>query len=282
MSRLLSGLTGTIAKAGVAIAAGAVVFDNAVYTVGPGERAIIFDRRSGITGKVAGEGANLVVPFLQWPVIMDVRLQPSTINSETGTKDLQQVKLALRVLSRPSVSKLPTIFQTMGMDYRRTILDSISNEVLKAVVARYNADQLLTQRAEVSREIREAMTRRCTQEFNLVVDDVSITHLAFSPDFEKAIERKQVAEQMAERAKFVVAKAEQEKLALIVRSEGDAEAAAVVSQALQKNGQGLIELRRIETAQAVAQDLARNRNVTYLPRSGQNVLLNVDGAAGRK
>ena len=68
----------------------------------------------------------------------------------------------------------------------------------------------------------------------------------------QAIEDKQVAEQNAERAKFVVAKAEQEKEALIIRSEGDSEAARLVSAALQQSGKGLIELRRIETAVQVS------------------------------
>lgn len=93
----------------------------------------------------------------------------------------------------------------------------------------------------------------------------------------QAIEDKQVAEQNAERAKFVVAKAEQEKEALIIRSEGDSEAARLVSDALQKNGKGLIELRRIETAVQIAESLAGNSHVTYLPAqkagSGGGVLL---------
>jgi prohibitin 1 len=174
---------------------------------------------------------------------------------------------------------LLTLPPCLGEDYQERILPSVGNEVLKAVVARYNADQLLTMRDKVSKEIRETMTKRCTA-FNLIVDDVSITHLNFSSDFARAIEAKQVAEQMAERAKFVVAKAEQEKLALIVRSEGDAEAASLVSEALSKHGQGLIELRRIECAQQVAADLAKNRNVTYLPSTGNTLLQLPAGGPG--
>ena len=93
--------------------------------------------------------------------------------------------------------------------------------------------------------------------------------------------RAQVAEQNAERAKFVVAKAEQEKEALIIRSEGDSEAARLVSEALQKSGKGLIELRRIETAVQIADSLAQNSQVTYLPSQKQGgsggVLLGLQG-----
>lgn len=82
---------------------------------------------------------------------------------------------------------------------------------------------------------------------------------------------------MAERAKFIVAKAEQEKEALIIRSEGDSEAARLVSDALSKHGKGLIELRRIETALNIAETLSSNPGVSYLPanQQGNSYLLNV-------
>lgn len=273
MSNLFSGLAGSIAKVGFAVAGGSLFFENAVYTVPPGHRAIIFDRSKGVTDQIKNEGAHLLVPVLQKPIIMDCRLAPRTISSITGTKDLQSVNLSLRILSRPDTSNLPELYKRLGEDYQERILPSVGNEVLKAIVARYNADQLLTLRDQVSREIRESMTKRC-KGFNLIVDDVSITHLNFSSDFARAIEAKQVAEQNAERAKFVVAKAEQEKLARIVRSEGESEAASLVSAALSKYGPGLIELRKIETAQQIAEDLAKNPRVTYLPDQ-QGMLLNM-------
>lgn len=279
MSRLLSGVAGTFLKAGVALGAGAIVFNNCFYTVEPGYRAVIFDRTKGITDQCTKPGLHAIVPVIQWPIIMDVRTQPRSISTVTGTKDLQRVNLSLRVLFHPNAEKLPEVFQKLGQDFAERVLPSISNEVLKAVVARYNADQLLTMRDQVSREIRERMTQRC-KSFNLVLDDVSITHLNFSKDFSTAIENKQVAEQIAERAKFEVAKAEQEKLALIIRSEGDAEAAKLVSTALQKHGKGLLELRRIESAQKVAGNMARNTGVTYLPGSqGMLLNMNADGPA---
>ena len=139
------------------------------------------------------------------------------------------------------------LFKQFGTDYAERVLPGICNEVLKAVVAQYDAEELITMRDHVSKSIRDTLSVRA-REFNIVIDDVSLTQLTFSKDYSKAIEDKQVAEQNAERAKFVVAKAEQEKAALIIRSEGDSEAAKLVSEALQQSGKGLIELRRIETA----------------------------------
>jgi len=278
MKRIFSGVSGAIAKGAIAIGTGMFIADNFLFNVEPGHRGIMFDRLKGILPKTFPEGTHFMIPVLQKPIILDVRTQPRTINTETGTKDLQNVQLSLRVLARPSVPYLPTLFKNLGVDYAERVLPSLTNEVLKQVVALYDADQLLTLRDKVSQALRDALTARC-REFNIELDDVSITHLSFSKDFSKAIEDKQVAEQMAERAKFIVQKAEQDKIAQITKAEGDAEAAQLVSDAIGKFGTGLIEVRRIETALQIADSLSKTPNITYLP-SGATPLLAIGGAGG--
>lgn len=209
---------------------------------------------------------------------MDIRSRPRSIHSVTGTKDLQMVNISLRVLSRPREDQLPVIYQTLGTDFDDRVLPSIGNEVLKSVVAQYNAEELLSKRAQVSAGIREELLKRATK-FNLILDDVSITHLTFGKEFAKAIEHKQVAQQEAETQAYVVAKSDQERKAAVIRAEGEAEAAGLISKAMASAGTGLIEVRRIDTAKDVAQIVARSRNITYLPSSkgGSNMLLNVGG-----
>ena len=100
--------------------------------------------------------------------------------------------------------------------------------------------------------------------------------MTFGREFTKAVEDKQIAQQDAERARFIVEKAEQERQANVIRAEGESEAAEVISKAVAKSGDGLIQIRRIETQKDVAQMLAQNPNVTYLPGGG-----NGDGGNGK-
>lgn len=269
----LSKLLTNVARYSVALGVAGGALQAAMYNVDGGERAVIFDRFRGVIQETSGEGTHFLVPVLQIPNIMDIRTRPRSLSSVTGTKDLQMVNMTLRILSRPSPDKLPVIYQNLGLDWDEKVLPSIGTEVVKAVVAQYNAEQIITQREKVSRAVRESLKARA-REFNIILEDVAITHLSFGTEFTKAVEAKQVAMQDAERAKFVVLRADQERKAAIIRAEGESEAARLISDATTKAGQGLIELRRIEAAKEVAATMARSRNVVYLPNSG-NVLMSL-------
>ncbi|KAG7365399.1 membrane protease subunit [Nitzschia inconspicua] len=264
-------------------AAGVFTVSQCIYNVDGGERAVMFDQlRGGVLDKVVGEGTHFLIPVVQRPTIFDVRTKPREVPSVTGTKDLQMVNIKLRVLWRPIVEELPRIYRELGTDFDERVLPSIGNEVLKSIVAQYNAEELLSKRAEVSQRIKTEMMKRA-RTFHLEFDDVAITHLTFGREFMNAIEAKQVASQEAERQQWVVVRAEQERQAVVTRAEGEAEAASIITKAMEKTGNAIIEVRRIDAAKEIAGKLANSRNVVYLPNtgggdggSGANLLLGLD------
>merc|ERR1712050_421165 len=112
------------------------------------------------------------------------------------------------------------------------------------------------------------------KDFNILLDDVAITHLNFSPEYEKAVESKQVAQQQAERARYLVLKAQEEKKRTIIHAEGEMKSAEMIGDAIKANP-GFIELRRISVAKEISQLLARSSNRMVL--STDSLLLNLMG-----
>ncbi|KAL4828696.1 hypothetical protein H8958_015586 [Nasalis larvatus] len=220
----------SIGKFGLALAVAGGVVNSALYNnVDAGHRAVIFDGFHGVQDIVEGEGTHFLLPWVRKPIIFDCRSRPLNVSVITGSKDLQNVNITLRILFWPIVSQLPHIFTSIGEDYDERVSDD------------------LTERAAT---------------FGLILDDVSLTHLTFGKEFTEAVEAKQVAQQEVERARFAVEKAEQQKKVAIISAEGDSKAAELIANSLAIAGNGLIEQ---EAAEDIAGQLSHSWNITYLP-----------------
>ncbi|ONH65723.1 Prohibitin-2 [Cyberlindnera fabianii] len=124
---LFTGIGGLILLGG-----GAMLLNSSLFNVDGGHRAIVYSRVGGVQSQIYNEGTHFAIPWLQTPIIYDVRAKPRNVASLTGTKDLQMVNITCRVLSRPEVSALPNIYRTLGVDYDERVLPSIVNEAQRA------------------------------------------------------------------------------------------------------------------------------------------------------
>jgi prohibitin 1 len=172
----MEALLNKMAFAGGGLVGAGIFASQFIFVVDGGERKLVMDSIRGLNKHIYQEGAHFKIPFIQKTIPFEIRTMPKLQPTTTISNDLQTVEIALRLLYRPDETALPMLLDKFGIDYDNRILPSISNEVLKSIVAQYNAEQLITQREKVSAEIREILQKRCA-EFSIILDDVAITDM---------------------------------------------------------------------------------------------------------
>lgn len=200
--------------------------------VNAGERGVLM-QFGEVQAGVLAEGLHPIVPIAQTVKKLSVRIQNQEISAEASSKDLQDVHtdVALNWHIVPTEANL--IFQEIGDQAAivTTIINPAVEEVLKAVMARYTAEEIITRRGEVKTGVDQELSDRLLP-YHIAVDDISLVHVYFTRRFSDAVEAKQVAEQEAKRAEFVAQKAVKEAEARVNLATGEAEAQRLLQESL--------------------------------------------------
>ncbi len=215
-----------------------------IVIIGTGERGVVFNSLSGIENRVLNEGTHFRVPFLQSVTAISVQTQKTDVKAEAASKDLQTVNTDIVVNWHLDASKVNKTYQQIGdeLTVRDRIIIPAVSEMVKAATAQLNVSEVLSKRTQLKADIDNLLRERLGKH-GVVLDDVSITNVNFSPEFNRAIEQKQVAQQEAERAVFKAQEASQTAQATINLAKGEAEANRLKRESLTPE---LLQLRAVE------------------------------------
>ncbi|MEG4215759.1 prohibitin family protein [Microcoleus sp. Pol14C6] len=200
--------------------------------VGAGERGVVM-RFGKVQDAILDEGIHPILPLITSVKTLSVRVQKTDLKADAASKDLQSITTDLAVNWNVDPAKVNQVFQQVGDEEQivTSILSPAISEVLKAATSKKTAEEIITKRTELKTEIDNSLKKRL-EPYGVIVRDVSLINFGFSPEFSKAIESKQIAEQEAKQAEFTVQKATQDAQAEINRAKGKAEAQRLQRQTL--------------------------------------------------
>ena len=211
------------------------------------------------------EGINLKIPFVEEIKKMNIRVQKIEVTTSSSSKDLQDVEMSLAVNYQIDKKKAVNLYKNVGSNYDEVILEPAIEEGIKAVTSKYTAEELITNRSEVSKQCREELDKKVSK-YGLSINDFNITNFNFSKEFNKAIEEKQVAEQKVLTAKQELEKERIEAEKKIVKAEAEKRSNELKEESLTDN---IIREKFIEKWDG------------HLPKvTGSNNMLDINGILG--
>jgi len=218
-----------------------LIFFRPWVQVGAGQRGIVLNF-GAVEKKVLDEGLHLRIPVMQEIILMDVKVQKAETDAAAASADLQDVtsRVALNYHIVPDQANV--VYQKIGIHFKERIIDPAILEVVKAVTAKYTAEELITKRPAVSEAMRRNLMDRLLVN-NIAVDAFSIVTFSFSKVFTEAIESKQTAEQLALKAKRDLDRIKIEAEQKITTARAEAESLRLQRANISPD---LIELRKIE------------------------------------
>ncbi|OPY87374.1 MAG: FtsH protease regulator HflC [Smithella sp. PtaU1.Bin162] len=218
-----------------------ILFFRPWVQVGPGQRGVVLNF-GAVQEQVMEEGLHLRIPVMQEIALMDVKIQKAETDAAAASADLQDVSSRIALNYHIVPDKANVVYQKIGVHFKERIIDPAIQEVVKAVTAKYSAEELITKRPAVSEAMRVALMDRLIVN-NIAVDAFSIVIFSFSKVFTEAIEAKQTAEQLALKAKRDLERIKIEAEQKITAAKAEAESLRLQRANISTD---LIELRRIE------------------------------------
>ncbi len=211
-----------------------------VQTVEAGFRGIVL--QFGAVKGVVDEGLHFKTPFVQKIIPVDVRVRKVVSRANAASKDLQDVVTEIAVNFHVEPDKAAHLYKVAGMGFEETIIAPALQECIKAVTAKFSAENLITQRAEVSQEMKSRMQGQ-VEGYGIAVDAFNVINFDFSEEFTAAIEAKQAAEQLALKAERDLERVRIEAEQKIVQAKAEAESLKIQKQEVTMD---LLKLREIE------------------------------------
>jgi regulator of protease activity HflC (stomatin/prohibitin superfamily) len=221
-----------VAKAVLSVLFSLVLLSSFFVIINAGERGVLM-KFGQVQDEILDEGLHVIIPLVNTVQKLSVRVQNQEISAEASSKDLQNVYTDVSLNWHILPDEVNLSFQQIGDEQAiiTRIINPAVEEVLKAVMAKYTAEEIITRRGEVKAGVDELLTVRLKQ-YHIGVDDISLVHVHFSTRFSEAVEAKQIAEQEAKRAEFVALKAMREAEANVNLAKGEAEAQRLLKENL--------------------------------------------------
>lgn len=211
------------------------------YTISAGERGVLMTFGKPSMDSVT-EGLHFKFPIAQTVKKMEVRTRKIETDADSASKDLQNVETTIALNYHLMPASVPRLYQEIGSDYQERIIDPAIQESVKAVTARFTAEELITRRSEVRYEMQDELTIRLKKSY-IDVDDFNIVNFQFSEEFDKAIEAKVTAQQLKLKAEMDLERILVEKEQIIARGQAEAEALRLQKSEITPD---LVKLREIE------------------------------------
>ncbi|MFZ5953853.1 MAG: prohibitin family protein [Candidatus Dependentiae bacterium] len=209
------------------------------YIVEPGYTALHL-RLGQIISAHEASGWYVKAPIIDSVIYINNRICKSVIETTALSKDLQTVSIGVAINYK--INNAVALYQTVGTNFEQVIIDPFAQESIKAVVAKYTAEDLIQYRHDAKEKVSSELKERLLP-LNITLIDFNFVHSDFSPDFIKAVEEKQIAEQSAKTARNLTEKVKEEALQTKSKAEAEAYALKVKKEAVT---QELIELKKAE------------------------------------